>query len=98
MFSANQANGGTRPGADVRAFSVKRPLPHVSLSWVPHYHPGNLSKKMRNRLYWIVAVLGIAAAPACAASGYDVVEKSIADLRRDLADGKVTSEELVRAY
>jgi len=53
---------------------------------------------MRIRLHWIMAVLGIAAAPACAASGYDVVEKSVADLRRDLADGKVTSEELVRAY
>lgn len=44
----------------------------------------------------ILVVLG-AAAPAQAAS-YDVAEKSIDQLRADLASGRVTSAELVRLY
>lgn len=47
---------------------------------------------------WFVAILGIAALPAYAAAGYDIVEKSIPDLQRDLAAGKVTSVDLVQAY
>src|ERR1700761_1462082 len=35
---------------------------------------------------------------AAAAAPYDVAEKSIGQLQADMAAGKVTSEELVRAY
>ena len=42
----------------------------------------------------LVALIGGAAA----AAPYDVTEKSIAELQADMAAGKVTSEELVKAY
>ena len=44
------------------------------------------------------AAFVLALSCATAAAGYDVEEKSIATLRADLAAGKVTSVELVRAY
>ena len=50
------------------------------------------------RWNWVLAALGLAELPVYAAPGYDVVEKSLSDLNRDLTAGKVTSEELVQAY
>ena len=48
----------------------------------------------------IAFALAIAAmiSTTAAAASYDVVEKDIATLQADLAAGRVTSEELVRAY
>jgi amidase len=44
------------------------------------------------------AVLAASAAPAAAAAGYDITEKSVAQLQADMASGRVTSEQIVRAY
>ena len=45
-----------------------------------------------------VAMLGTVTIISTAASAYDIVGKSIPDLQRDLAAGRVTSVELVRLY
>ena len=48
---------------------------------------------------WIgMALTLLGGAAGAATPGYDVVEKSIPQLQADMAAGKVTSEELVRAY
>ena len=46
---------------------------------------------------WALAVAVVCATPAHAA-GYNVAEKSIAQLQADMTAGRVTSENLVRAY
>jgi len=46
---------------------------------------------------WAIALLAVLTLPAQAA-GYDVAEKSIADLQADMTAGRVSSQELVRAY
>lgn len=47
---------------------------------------------------WIVIFLASICVSNASAAPYDVVEKSIATLDADMASGRVTSEELVRAY
>jgi len=48
---------------------------------------------------WMALVLAMTASTMGAhAAGYDVAEKSIVTLEADLASGRVTSEQLVRAY
>lgn len=44
------------------------------------------------------AVLAASAAPAAVAADYDVTEKSVAQLQADMTSGRVTSEQIVRAY
>src|SRR3954465_14258877 len=46
----------------------------------------------------LATALALAAPSQAAAPGYDVFEKSIADLQSDLASGRVTSHQLVEAY
>ena len=58
----------------------------------------SLETSVQARVLIALALAAAAPGPAAAAAAYDVVEKSIPQLKADLASGRTTSVELVRQY